>query len=139
MALKFSGAYRQCKPCTGSSSYKKGQHPYPDYDLASEGGPYPYSSSSTPAWDFTSAGHHPASRSDTRFTGMFSGDGTPGGMESASDVVLDNEDEPKEWMAQVEPGVHITFVSLPNGGNDLKRIRFRYAYNQSSITNFKLL
>ncbi|KAA8521258.1 hypothetical protein F0562_011905 [Nyssa sinensis] len=27
-------------------------------------------------------------------------------------------------MAQVEPGVQITFVSLPHGGNDLKRIRF---------------
>ncbi|KAJ0007150.1 hypothetical protein Pint_29055 [Pistacia integerrima] len=34
------------------------------------------------------------------------------------------EDEPKEWVAQVEPGVLITFVSLPQGGNDLKRIRF---------------
>ncbi|KAK3182829.1 hypothetical protein Dsin_030115 [Dipteronia sinensis] len=121
MALKFSGAYRQCKPCTGSSSYKKGQRPYPDFDVASEGVPYPYigggSSSSTPAWDFTSTSHHPTTRSDTRFTA---------GRDSASvcDVVLEDEDEPKEWMAQVEPGVHITFVSLPNGGNDLKRIRF---------------
>ncbi|KAG8475999.1 hypothetical protein CXB51_032848 [Gossypium anomalum] len=128
MALKFSGAYKQCKPCTGSSSYKKGSRPYPDFDAASEGVPYPYmggSSSSTPAWDFTSASHHPG-RSDSRFTGAFSGDRTPGYRESFSvqDLVLEDEDEPKEWMAQVEPGVHITFVSLPNGGNDLKRIRF---------------
>ncbi|XVE57324.1 hypothetical protein DITRI_Ditri04bG0082100 [Diplodiscus trichospermus] len=128
MALKFSGAYKQCKPCTGSSSYKKGHRPYPDFDTASEGVPYPFmggSSSSTPAWDFTSASHHPG-RSDSRFTGLFCGDRTPGGMESisAQDLVLEDEDEPKEWMAQVEPGVHITFVSLPNGGNDLKRIRF---------------
>ncbi|MFQ6637768.1 hypothetical protein Gotur_013889 [Gossypium turneri] len=128
MALKFSGAYKQCKPCTGSSSYKKGSRPYPDFDAASEGVPYPYmggSSSSTPAWDFTSASHHPG-RSDSRFTGAFSGDKTPGYRESFSvqDLVLEDEDEPKEWMAQVEPGVHITFVSLPNGGNDLKRIRF---------------
>lgn len=86
------------------------------------------SSSSTPAWDFTSTSHHPSTRSDTRFTGMYSGDRTPAARDSASvcDVVLEDEDEPKEWMAQVEPGVHITFVSLPNGGNDLKRIRFRY-------------
>jgi hypothetical protein len=36
------------------------------------------------------------------------------------------EGEAREWMAQVEPGVQITFVSLPGGaGNDLKRIRFR--------------
>lgn len=34
------------------------------------------------------------------------------------------EDDAKEWVAQVEPGVLITFVSLPLGGNDLKRIRF---------------
>ncbi|KAI9083879.1 hypothetical protein K1719_034137 [Acacia pycnantha] len=79
------------------------------------------SSSSTPAWDFIGT-HYPAGRSDQRFVG----DQTPRGRKSASvcDVVLEKEDEPKEWMAQVEPGVHITFVSLPNGGNDLKRIRF---------------
>ncbi|KAE8661912.1 Protein BREVIS RADIX [Hibiscus syriacus] len=128
MALKFSGAYKQCKPCTGSSSYKTGSRPYPDFDAASEGVPYPYmggSSSSTPAWDFTSASHHPG-RSDSRFTGAFSGERASVYRESFSvqDLVLEDEDEPKEWMAQVEPGVHITFVSLPNGGNDLKRIRF---------------
>ena len=37
------------------------------------------------------------------------------------------DDDGKEWVAQVEPGVQITFVSLPGGaGNDLKRIRFRF-------------
>ncbi|XP_028793700.1 protein BREVIS RADIX-like isoform X2 [Neltuma alba] len=129
MAVKFSGAYKQCKPCSGSSSYKKGQRPYPDFDTISEGVPYPYiggaSSSSTPAWDFIGS-HYPAGISDQRFVGPFCGDRTPRGRESASvcDVVLEKEDGPKEWMAQVEPGVHITFVSLPNGGNDLKRIRF---------------
>ena len=41
-------------------------------------------------------------------------------------VLFVEENEPKEWVAQVEPGVLITFVSLPRGGNDLKRIRFRY-------------
>ncbi|KAG5060802.1 hypothetical protein AAZX31_01G136300 [Glycine max] len=129
MALKFSGAYKQCKPCTGSSTYKKGQRPYPDFDTISEGVPYPYiggaSSTSTPAWDFTSSNFLGA-RSDQRFMGGFSGDRTPRGPQSAPacDVVVEDEDETKEWMAQVEPGVHITFVSLPNGGNDLKRIRF---------------
>jgi hypothetical protein len=133
MALKMSGAYKQCKPCTGPSSYKKGQRPYPDFDAASEGVPYPYfgggSSSSTPAWDFTTPSHHRGARAESRFTSLYGGDRTPGRAESISaqscDVVLENDDEPKEWMAQVEPGVHITFVSLPNGGNDLKRIRFR--------------
>ncbi|KAF2304078.1 hypothetical protein GH714_026908 [Hevea brasiliensis] len=37
---------------------------------------------------------------------------------------LRRRNEPKEWVAQVEPGVLITFVYLPRGGNDLKRIRF---------------
>nr|GEU93635.1 hypothetical protein [Tanacetum cinerariifolium] len=76
---------------------------------------YPYtqtgSSSSTPAWDFTS--------NDPNLSA--------GGYEpprQSGHLVLDDEDEPKEWMAQVEPGVQITFVSLANGGNDLKRIRF---------------
>ncbi|XP_016200585.1 protein BREVIS RADIX-like [Arachis ipaensis] len=128
MALKFSGAYKQCKPCTGSSTYKKGQRPYPDFDTISEGVPYPYmggaSTSSTPAWDFTSSNH--PGRTDPRFMRGFGGDQTPRARDSASvcDVVLEDEGEAKEWMAQVEPGVHITFVSLPNGGNDLKRIRF---------------
>ncbi|KAM0026657.1 putative brevis radix (BRX) domain, protein BREVIS RADIX [Helianthus debilis subsp. tardiflorus] len=46
-------------------------------------------------------------------------------------VVLEEEKEPKEWVAQVEPGVLITFVSLPRGGNDLKRIRFsRETFNK---------
>ncbi|KAM2471180.1 hypothetical protein ACFX1W_046493 [Malus domestica] len=33
------------------------------------------------------------------------------------------EREPKEWVAQEEPEVLITFGSLPRGGNDLKSIR----------------
>ncbi|XP_054825752.1 protein BREVIS RADIX-like [Prosopis cineraria] len=115
---------KQCKPCTGSPSYKKGQRPFPDFDTISEGVPYPYiggaSSSSTPAWDFTSS-RYPGGRSDPRFVGA----GRDSTVSAQScDVVLEDEDEPKEWMAQVEPGVHITFVSLPDGGNDLKRIRF---------------
>ncbi|XP_038700172.1 protein BREVIS RADIX-like [Tripterygium wilfordii] len=114
VALKFSGAYQQCKPCTGSSSYKKGQQPSERV---------PHGSSSTPALDFTSESHHPGARFESRFTGSFGGDRTPGGTESC-DVVLEDEDGPKEWMAQVEPGVHITFVSLPQGANDLKQIRF---------------
>ena len=42
--------------------------------------------------------------------------------------VLEEDRVPREWTAQVEPGVQITFVSIPGGaGNDLKRIRFRCA------------
>lgn len=132
MALKISGTYRQCKPCTGSSTYKRGQRPYSDFDTISEGVPHPFlgfaSSNSTTAWHFAGGSHHHPSRSDSRFGGAFSGNCSSRGVSfsgQSCDVVLEDDDEPKEWMAHVEPGVHITFVSLPQGGNDLKRIRFR--------------
>ncbi|KAC9339642.1 hypothetical protein E3N88_45961 [Mikania micrantha] len=107
------------------SSFKKGQRGYPDFETMS-GPHYPYmqpgSSSSTPAWDFTSNDPHHTS-------------GTYDPPRQSGHLVLEDEDEPKEWMAQVEPGVQITFVSLPDGGNDLKRIRFKewnrnYGVNQ---------
>ncbi|KAG9452864.1 hypothetical protein H6P81_005768 [Aristolochia fimbriata] len=137
MALKVSGAYKQCKPGTGpsssssSSNYRKGHRPPygGDFDTASEGPNYLRggSSSSTPAWEFPSASREPYVHSDSRFKTIFGGEPTPVGDSVSSrscDVVLVDEDDHKEWMAQVEPGVHITFVSLPQGGNDLKRIRF---------------
>ncbi|TVU44199.1 hypothetical protein EJB05_03634, partial [Eragrostis curvula] len=53
-------------------------------------------------------------------TGASSASSTP-----AWDIPARAEGEAREWVAQVEPGVQITFVSLPGGaGNDLKRIRF---------------
>nr|AAP45183.2 major intrinsic protein, putative [Solanum bulbocastanum] len=126
IALKVSGAYK-CKSSTPAGTYRKGHRPYPDFDTISEGVPYPFqpaSSSSTPAWDFTSAGNLRTPRPDSRFARGFSGGG--GGAESISqsgDVVVEDDGQ-KDWTAHVEPGVQITFVSLPNGGNDLKRIRF---------------
>ena len=64
---------------------------------------------------------------ESRLKGLSSGEGTPVSISGRPEsVVFMEEDEPKEWVAQVEPGVLITFVSLPEGGNDLKRIRFRY-------------
>ncbi|KAL8521401.1 hypothetical protein ACS0TY_011793 [Phlomoides rotata] len=119
MALKVSG---KGKSGQAEGSFKRG---YPEFDTISEGVPYPFaqpgSSSSTPAWDFNRA-----TRPDSRFS-AFGGDRTPGGISvsaQSGEVVLEDEDESKEWTAQVEPGVQITFVSLPRGGNDLKRIRF---------------
>ncbi|KAK6129916.1 hypothetical protein DH2020_036310 [Rehmannia glutinosa] len=118
MALKVSGSSKS-KHGQTSNNFKTGQRSYPEFDTISEGVPYPHvqtgtSSTSTPAWDFTRTAHWPDSRLST-----FSGRGSQYG-----DVMLDDEDEAKEWIAQVEPGVQITFVSLPRGGNDLKRIRF---------------
>jgi hypothetical protein len=54
----------------------------------------------------------------------------PAGDEEDDEIASEGggkEDDAKEWVAQVEPGVLITFVSLAQGGNDLKRIRFRCA------------
>lgn len=123
---------QKLKPCAGSTtftSYKKGSsHPFPEFDTISEGIRYPYtmpaSTNSTPAWDFSNSMHH-------RVTGTSMASNTGhvcGGRPSvtAEDMLVNGEDGSKEWMAQVEPGVHITFASLPNGGNDLRRIRFRY-------------
>ncbi|KAK9715702.1 hypothetical protein RND81_06G183600 [Saponaria officinalis] len=79
------------------------------------------STSSTPRW---------GKELEARLKGLSAGgDATVTLSASAScrrvdPVVLVEESEPKEWVAQVEPGVLITFVSLPRGGNDLKRIRF---------------
>lgn len=65
---------------------------------------------------------------ESRLKGLSSGEGTPASVSGRTEsIVFMEEDEPKEWVAQVEPGVLITFVSLPQGGNDLKRIRFRYS------------
>jgi len=125
IALKVSGAYK-CKSSTPTSTYRKGHRPYPDFDTISEGVPYPFqpgSSSSTPAWEFTRNGHHRTPMTVPKFASGFLGmDSVP----QSGEVVVEDDSAPKEWTAQVEPGVQITFVSLPRGGNDLKRIRFRY-------------
>ncbi|KAG6399440.1 hypothetical protein SASPL_140921 [Salvia splendens] len=127
MALKVSGTSKG-KPCGTSSSFKVGQRSYPEFETSSEGVPYPYfqpGSSSTPAWHFMNAGGGSAAPRDSAYTAFGGDDMTPNRISSRfDDMGLGEEDGPKEWMAQVEPGVQITFVTLPRGGNDLKRIRF---------------
>ncbi|KAF9685282.1 hypothetical protein SADUNF_Sadunf03G0038400 [Salix dunnii] len=122
MAVKASGAYRNCKPCSGSSSNNNNRN-YVESDAASDSARFHClyrragSSNSTPRnW---------GKGSEARLKGLSSGEGTPASVSGRTEsVVFMEEDEPKEWVAQVEPGVLITFVSLPDGGNDLKRIRF---------------
>ncbi|KAJ4811476.1 Protein BREVIS RADIX [Rhynchospora pubera] len=134
MVLKFSGSNRQCKGGIGSTSFRSkptyhhrrtGSYSGADDGSLSDSGigsypgnSYTYmrgtSSGSTPAWDFS---HF---NSDPRFT---KSGWVP--REENEVVVVEDNGEPKEWTAQIEPGVQITFVSLPGGaGNDLKRIRF---------------
>ncbi|GAV84945.1 BRX domain-containing protein/BRX_N domain-containing protein [Cephalotus follicularis] len=122
MAVKASGAYRNCKPCSGSSNNNQNRN-YAYSDSASESARFHHlyhrtgSSNSTPRmW---------GKEMEARLKALSSGEGTPASISGrAESVVFMEEDEPKEWVAQVEPGVLITFVSLPQGGNDLKRIRF---------------
>ncbi|KAH6784761.1 hypothetical protein C2S52_009720 [Perilla frutescens var. hirtella] len=120
MAVKVSGTSKG----KAGDKFKIGQRSYPELETSSDGVPYPYfqpGSSSTPAWHFGSG----AAPRDSAYT-AFGGDMTPNRISSRFDDMTlgEAEDGPKEWMAQVEPGVQITFVSLPRGGNDLKRIRF---------------
>lgn len=122
MALKASGAYKSCKPCSGSSTQKKGN--FSDSDTVSVSAKFHHSyhragsSNSTPRqW---------GKEMESRLRALSSGERTPASVSGRTEsVVFVEEDEPKEWVAQVEPGVLITFVSLPQGGNELKRIRFR--------------
>lgn len=128
MALKASGAYRHCNPCTGPAASQGGRvrSNGAESDADSDRFRWSYrrtgsSSSTTPnKW---------GKEMEMRLKGISSssGEGTPNSASSRRvepPIVFVEESEPKEWVAQVEPGVLITFVSLPRGGNDLKRIRF---------------
>ncbi|GFY97186.1 BREVIS RADIX-like 3 [Actinidia rufa] len=125
IAIRASGAYRHCKPRSASSNRNQNGN-YVDSETASmsERLHCSYrrtgSSSSTPRlW---------GKEMGARLKGLSSGEATPASVSGRTEsVVYMEEDEPKDWVAQVEPGVLITFVSLPQGGNDLKRIRFRLA------------
>lgn len=131
--MKASGAYKNCKPCSGTSNCNRNGN-YADFDNGSDSARFNWayrrtgSSNSTPRmW---------GKKMEARLKGLSSGEGTPASVSGRTEsVTFMEEDEPKEWVAQVEPGVLITFVSLPEGGNDLKRIRFRY-YNYSSLLLF---
>ncbi|GMI97827.1 BREVIS RADIX-like 4 [Hibiscus trionum] len=128
MALKASGAYRHCNPCTAPSRLRNSGESDADSDRLRWAYRRTRSSSSvTPrTW---------GKEMEARLKGMSSssGEATPKSLSGrrVDTVVFVEENEPKEWVAQVEPGVLITFVSLPSGGNDLKRIRFsREVFNK---------
>ncbi|WOL20186.1 protein Brevis radix-like 1 [Canna indica] len=138
MALKASGAYRHCKPCAGSAAgaRRRPHHHHAGYADSEVG-----SGSERFHYAYRRAGGSAASTPraavmgrelEARLKAFSSGERTPsvsGRTEASSDAASafledGDDEEPKEWVAQVEPGVLITFLSLPQGGNDLKRIRF---------------
>ncbi|KAL8522597.1 hypothetical protein ACS0TY_012659 [Phlomoides rotata] len=120
MAVKASGAYKNCKPCSGSQNQSRA---YLDSEAGSLSGRFYGSyrragSSSSSPWLW-------GKEMEAKLKVLSSGLATPASVSSRSEpLVFMEEDEPKEWVAQVEPGVLITFISLPQSGNDIKRIRF---------------
>lgn len=129
MAVKASGAYKNCKPCSGSSNHNRTNDGYADSEAGSGSDRfhcgYQRTCNSTPrVW---------GKEMEARLKGLSSGGSTPASYsDRIESVKFIEEDELKEWVAQVEPGVLITFHSLPQGGNDLKRIRFRYVFKFKS-------
>ncbi|XP_022751745.1 protein Brevis radix-like 4 [Durio zibethinus] len=121
MALKASGAYRHCNPCTVQSRLRNsGGSDADSHKFRCSYHRTGSSSSATPrTW---------GKEMELRLRGISSssGEATPKLVSGrrVESIVFVEESEPKEWVAQVEPGVLITFVSLPRGGNDIKRIRF---------------
>ncbi|KAL6140688.1 hypothetical protein ACLB2K_058985 [Fragaria x ananassa] len=122
MALKASGAYKNCKPCARPCGDHRNRN-CADSDTASESAKFHCSYRRTGSANSTPRMW--GKEMESRLKPLSSGEGTPTSVSGRTEsVVLVEDDEPKEWEAQVEPGVLITFVSLPQGGNDLKRIRF---------------
>nr|XP_043621315.1 protein Brevis radix-like 4 [Erigeron canadensis] len=145
MALKASGsAYRiSCNPCTGSTMMMTPQQQqqlqnksnnHQETDLSTSSDRFKWSSYGRSRSKNSSSGRVWGKEMEARLKGIsmgsISGDVSVGTLSASASgrrpdpIVLEEENEPKEWVAQVEPGVLITFVSLPRGGNDLKRIRF---------------
>ncbi|GMH16032.1 hypothetical protein Nepgr_017873 [Nepenthes gracilis] len=127
MVLRASGAYKSCRPCSGCS--ENVNHGESDLGSASKRFNCAYRRTA----DSNSTPKILGKEIEARLKGLSSGEGTPVSVSSRTEsIVYMEEDEPKEWVAQAEPGVLITFVSMPQGGNDLKRIRFsRELFNKS--------
>ncbi|KAG8081530.1 hypothetical protein GUJ93_ZPchr1837g16372 [Zizania palustris] len=143
MALKASGAYRHCKPCAGRRrGFADGTTHTTTAEAARFGDSDAARAQSAFHYAYRRAASSAASTPRLRGGGrraLSSGDATPS-MSARSEFPMgedeDNDDEMvssgggggKEDDARRGgaggAGVLITFVSLPQGGNDLKRIRF---------------
>ncbi|MFS7983441.1 putative brevis radix (BRX) domain, transcription factor BREVIS RADIX domain-containing protein [Helianthus anomalus] len=95
IAVKASGAYKNCKPCSESSNHNRTNAAYADSEAGSGTGRF-----------------NCGKEMEARLKGLSSGRST---LASYSDriesIKFVEEDEVKEWVAQVEPGVLITFQS----------------------------
>ncbi|XP_073037503.1 protein Brevis radix-like 4 [Primulina eburnea] len=119
MALKASGVYCHCTPCADQPAEQQTRNP-----RNFSGGELEKSRRALYRRTWSSSSGR--KELEARLKVISSGDGTPASASGrrVEPVVFVEECEPKEWVAQVEPGVLMTFLSLPKGGNDLKRVRF---------------
>lgn len=126
MALKASGAYRHCAPCTGPVAKQQAGGFIDSGSLSASSDRFRWSYKRTTSSN--SSSKQWGKEMEARLKGISSWSSDRTAVTSSGrrvdPVVFIEESEPKEWVAQVEPGVLITFVSMPRGGNDLKRIRF---------------
>jgi hypothetical protein len=130
MVLKFSGSSKQCRGTPGAQSFRSsggGRYlrPYPSFIDVTGFAPANKVLGNALAGAGAAGGAARTASSDTldltrsnRKTPQSSG-WIPSTEAAAAG------DDVREWTAQVEPGVQITFGTIPSGGNDLKRIRFR--------------
>jgi hypothetical protein len=144
MVLKFSGSGRQYK-AAGSPSFRSNRYhrssrfaAYPgiidDSGFASDRAVEGYTTykrttatrtAPPTAWDTAKASHGFPQHIRSPSSSWIHSIGEEEDDDEEEPVVLEEDRVPREWTAQVEPGVQITFVSIPGGaGNDLKRIRF---------------
>uniref|UniRef100_A0A804RKU4 BRX domain-containing protein n=1 Tax=Zea mays TaxID=4577 RepID=A0A804RKU4_MAIZE len=129
MVLKFSGSSKQCRGTPGAQSFRSsggGRYlrPYPSFIDVTGFAPANKVLGNALAGAGAAGGAARTASSDTldltrsnRKTPQSSG-WIPSTEAAAAG------DDVREWTAQVEPGVQITFGTIPSGGNDLKRIRF---------------
>ncbi|CAN0839301.1 Protein Brevis radix-like 4 [Linum grandiflorum] len=131
MALKASGAYKHCAPCSTPHQNRFQTNPSSsESEVAEESDRLRWQLKRTMSSNTTTRTWGKEMEARLKGISSSSGEGTPASSVNGSGrrveppIVLVEESEPKEWVAQVEPGVLINFVSLPRGGNDLRRIRF---------------
>ncbi|XP_075490669.1 protein Brevis radix-like 4 [Primulina tabacum] len=121
MALKASGAYRHCTPCANQQAEQQKRNRNFSVGEPDKSGRRTFYRRE---WSSSSG----RKELEARLGAISIGQGTSASASGrlADTVVFVEESEPKEWVAQVEPGVLITFLSLPKGGNDLKRVQFSH-------------
>ncbi|KAM7257966.1 hypothetical protein ACFE04_013707 [Oxalis oulophora] len=129
VALKASGAYRHCNPCISVTPSSRLRHNSVKSDTE-----WSYrrtgSSSGSRIWGKEMEARLKVISSNISMSGEATPKSTSGRRVDSVVLVEEMSDDEvmKEWVAQVEPGVLITFMPLPHGsgssGNDLKRIRF---------------